>query len=98
MTESELKEQDDDDLRRVLATATGQRFIARIVDRWARLEQKAETGEERSTAFNEGMRHVGELLVRAVEGVSTPRRFDEFTLVRNEYRRECRGAPRTPEG
>lgn len=97
MSPSDLEEQDLDDLRWVLATVNGERFCARIVDRWARLEEKSETGEDRSAAFNEGMREVGRCLVRAIEQASSPDRFDRFTLQRNEYRRECRGAPHPPE-
>lgn len=97
MTEAELQEQDDDDLRWVVSTPQGQRFCARLADRWAHLEGKCETGEERSSAFNEGQRDIGRCLVRAVEQVSSPQRFDEFTLTRNEYRRESRAAPRAPE-
>jgi alkanesulfonate monooxygenase SsuD/methylene tetrahydromethanopterin reductase-like flavin-dependent oxidoreductase (luciferase family) len=98
VTADELAEQDLDDLRWVISTPQGQRFAARVIDRWARLEEKSETGEERSTAFNDGMREVGRCLVRAVEAASSIDRFDLFTLMRNEYRRECRGAPRAPEG
>lgn len=97
MTQDEITEQDLDDLRWVVSTPQGQRFIARVVDRWARLEEKCETGEERSAAFNEGLREVGRLLVRAVEAASSAQRFDDFTLIRNEYRRECRGAPHPPD-
>lgn len=97
MSPAELAEQDLDDLRWVLSQPQGRRFLARIVDRWARLEEKSETGEERSAAFNEGMRELGRCLLRAIEEGSSPHRFDEFTLARNEYRRECRSAPRAPE-
>lgn len=97
MTPAELQEQDADDLRWVLSQPQGRRFLARIVDRWARLEEKSEVGEERSTAFNEGMREIGRCLVRAVETVSSSERFDQFTLARNDHRRECRSAPRAPE-
>lgn len=99
MTEDDVKEQDLDDLRWVLSTAQGQRFCARIIDRWARLEGVGhETGEERSSAFNAGMRDIGSRLLAAIEDASSAPRFDQFTLQRNEYRRECRGAPRPPPG
>lgn len=98
MTPGELAEQDLDDLRWVLSQPQGRRFLARIVDRWARLEGKSETGEERSTSFNEGMREVGRCLLTAIESASSTARFDDFTQERNEYRRECRAAPRVPEG
>jgi hypothetical protein len=98
VTPDELAEQDTDDLRWVLSQPQGRRFLARMVDRWAHLEEKSETGEERTSSFNEGQRDIGRCLVTAIEAASSPHRFDEFTLARNEYRRECRAAPRAPEG
>lgn len=79
MTPEELAQQDEDDLAWAMSQPQGRRFVRRIFERWGRLEERSETGEQSTTAFNEGMREVGRCLKTAALKAS-PGNFRKLVL------------------
>lgn len=64
MTDEELQRQADEDLRSVLSTVPGRRFVWRLVDGEAGVATPSFAGEQtHGTAYREGKRAVGLQLV-----------------------------------
>lgn len=60
---SEAPRQRDDDLRWVLSTEQGRRFVLRLIESEAQLHSLSFGGDERATCFREGQRSVGAWLL-----------------------------------
>lgn len=74
-------EQRDADLKAVMATPAGRRFVMRLL-RNARLEQASYAGElTRATAFNEGVREMGVKLNSELRRAC----WEEWLLMQQEH-------------
>lgn len=64
------QEQHDEDLKQVLASPVGRRFVWWLIDRAAGAFNRSFAATEAHTNFNEGRRHVGLLVMTEAQRVS----------------------------
>lgn len=82
----------DADLRIVMATPAGRRFISRLIEACGVYGASYDPGSERQTAYNEGRRAVGHSVIEHVHRVCP----DSWALAQEERVHEYRDANRLP--
>ena len=83
--EALLKRRETDDLRAIIATESGRRFLMRMLDE-TKVMGLGYTGEALSGAFNDGMRSVGLFMLDLFEEAD----FDNVQLARRERYEEVK--------
>lgn len=90
------RRRDEEDLRAVMSTPAGRRFVWHIIDDMAGTFGKSFTGEPLSSAFNEGRRSIGLNLMNEAQALAPDAyklAFAEALLDTENARREAERAP-----
>lgn len=72
MTPAEIAQKADEDLRAVLSTESGRRFLWRVVEGFSGAVAASYDGQALGTVYNEGRRSVGLRLVQECQRVDLP--------------------------
>ena len=82
---------DEEDLRTILKTKWGRRFVWRLLSRCNIFSQSFVMGDPMATAFNEGRRSIGNTLLQQVTAINPESYLQMVKAARKEeaYARQC---------